>query len=303
MPHPSRHRFAPDHATVSDRPRQGDFDLVIGIPSVSRTPDYVMQTVRLLLSRMGPCAPLRIGIVVLDVDRPTRPERMARLLAAHEAEAETGQLRCVSLTEVTTDPGVDRYDAVEHRWRVRQVLDAASLMDVCAPLAPYYLHLEDDVEPAHQYGVVLRDAINRFGREGETHAMSFYSPLPVEQGVPIDLSAYRGFIGVLLPTTLLGPMSDELRRRAEERPVDHLVAAIMAERGWIMRAHAPSLFEHVGFVSSLPLRIQSEHAWSWSGDRTRTAAFVRRVTRSVRVRLRRWQVALDPTSVWRRPQP
>lgn len=265
--------------------------LVVGIPTVARSRDYVGDTVKLLLDRGGPALGDRAHIVVMNAEDPPEAHRAVSVILSEHGEAiARGVLRLTTVPERDlAAPPAGRGPATDvGDWQRKQVLHASALMESCAAMGSHYLHLEDDVVPAPDYLDRVLDFLEAQERVGGWHALGFYSSNPVTHGGAIDLGEFWGFIGVLFRTRDLPPLTAELRRRYDEGPIDHLVRRYLHEHRFELRAHVPSLFEHVGFRSSLPTKIQSDRSWRFAGDRTSLHRILRLLHRSLRVRWLRW---------------
>ena len=265
--------------------------LVVGIPTVAREQAYVHKTVKLLLCRGGTALGDRARIVLMNAHTPPEAHSDVEVIRARHREAVArGALQIVTAPACSmgaTDPRRD--EAPVAAWQVKQVLDAAALMEYCAPLGLYYLHLEDDIVPGPGWLSRVLDFVEEEERVGGWHALAFYSAMPMEHRAAVELHRFWGHIGVLFRTSDLPSLVADLRRRRFEAPVDHLVIKHLERHGLELRAHVPSLFEHVGFQSSNPARVQSDRAWRWSGDRTPVHRVLRRVARSLHVRFLRWR--------------
>ena len=123
------------------------------------------------------------------------------------------------------------------QWRSKQNLDYAALIEFCANLSTYYLHLEDDVVAADAYLRHIRDFISANARK--TWAMLEVCP--------------HGFIGKLFKTKDLPKLVMILRAFYLEQPCDFLIKPyfinLMTQAKPIVRR--PPLFFHKGRFSSL----------------------------------------------------
>ena len=123
------------------------------------------------------------------------------------------------------------------QWRSKQNLDYAALIEFCANLSTYYLHLEDDVIAADAYLRHIRDFIS-------ANALKTWAMLEV---------CPHGFIGKLFKTKDLPKLVMILRAFYLEQPCDFLIKPyfinLMTQAKPIVRR--PSLFFHKGRFSSL----------------------------------------------------
>lgn len=233
----------------------------------------------------------RARLVLMNAEAP--PEAHGAVNSIRQRHRSAIARGVLHVTKVPTDRHAvtsgSRDSAREVQWKKKQVLDAAALMESCVGMGTHYLHLEDDVVPAPGYLARILDFVEEEERAGGWHALTFYSASPVAHRGAVDLKRFWGFIGVLFRTSDLPALVAELRRRSDEAPVDTLLTDYLEAGGLELRAHTPSLFEHVGFHSSLPTRVQSFRAWSWAGDRTPAHRFLRLFRRSLHVRWLWWR--------------
>lgn len=258
---------------------------VVGIPSVRRRRDYVERTIAALLANAGPAID-SCTFVLLNAEQPPSAHRaIDRIRARHARDLAAGRLRIVDAPRHAIEVAEVEWELpLQTRWRAKQVLDCVALMEAARPLGEFYLHLEDDIAPCANWV----DGIEAFVHEQESRtdwaSLAFYCCLPFPHRSAFDLPQFRGFIGLLFRMREVEPLTAYLRRRYRDEPVDHLVRDYLMEQQGTLRVHQPSLFEHVGYRSSLPLRVQSNRAWWWAGDRNAAQRFVRRARRSLHVR-------------------
>ena len=247
--------------------KQASPTLVIGIPSVRRSTDYLLSTLQSLWQQTCPSEKTKFRVVVFNAEVPA--SRHTEALAIPERFAESvnsGAIDVISRAEshpelaaldgarTTLGDSVPRY-----RWRAKQVLDAAYLMEYCAGLAPYYLHLEDDV-------LAARGCIDRlltwmarrpmfgppFMRRTDWLMLAVAPPFRVRwDAARVPAHAYGGFVGHLFQSADLPALAAALRRRFDHKPLDWLVGEYAAEQGRPIFAARRALFQHIGDVSSL----------------------------------------------------
>jgi len=242
-------------------------ELVIGIPSVVRSTNYLLATLRSLRERTSAAEKARFRVVVFNADVPAEKNVEASAIGEAFSEAvEAGKIEVISRDGLY--PELERVrglrselgdDPERYYWRAKQVLDAAWLMEYCSPLAPWYLHLEDDVEAAT--GCVDRmlrwvESKPLFGRSYAQRSdwlmISFATPFPVRwDGRRISPDKYGGFVGHLFRSADLPELAGYLRANFEREPLDWLVGGYAAETGRAIRGARRPLFRHIGDVSSL----------------------------------------------------
>lgn len=128
-------------------------------------------------------------------------------------------------------------DSVERvRWRSKQNMDYAALMEFAVPLSTYYMQLEDDVLAAPNYHQHIRDFV-------DSHTRQDWAGLEVSP---------HGFIGKLFKNNDLPKLVTVLRTFYLEQPCDFLVShfyKLMVQKAVIRRRG--TLFFHQGKYSSL----------------------------------------------------
>jgi len=242
-------------------------ELVIGIPSVARPTNYLLATLTSLWERTSAAEKARFRVVVFNADVPAAQNEEAQAIAeAFPKAVESGTIEVVSRAE--PHPELERpeglsselgCDPARLQWRAKQVLDAAWLMNYCAPLAPWYLHLEDDVEAAEGCVARMLEWIEQrrllgrpFAQRTDWLMISFATPFGVRwDGRRISPRRYGGFVGHLFRSTNLGELAAYLRANFEREPLDWLVGGYAAETGLAIRGARGALFQHIGDVSSL----------------------------------------------------
>ena len=145
------------------------------------------------------------------------------------------------------------------RWRAKQSLDFAFLMEYCRYFGEFYVQMEDDIAVSPRY---LTDMVwwlrEYFYRRGDWLTLSYYTSESYKDRQEYSPKQFYGFIGHLIRTEDLGKLAAFIRKNYDESPVDWLMA------DYIMKvvptrklyAHSPSLFQHVGLISSLQGKMQ-----------------------------------------------
>ena len=140
-------------------------------------------------------------------------------------------------------------DSLERvRWRSKQNLDYAFLMECSLDLSDYYLQLEDDVSASANYLSKIKE----------------YMASIETDWTMLEFSAL-GFIGKLFHNRDLPKLSNLLRTFYNEQPCDFLILSylnLMLQHKRYVRI--PTLFQHRGLHSSLPnlIRNVSDHYFS-----------------------------------------
>mmetsp|Transcript_313 Transcript_313/g.1342 ORF Transcript_313/g.1342 Transcript_313/m.1342 type:complete len:665 (+) Transcript_313:200-2194(+) len=236
----------------------------IGFGSVKRKKDYILETVGTMLGLSG------------DMSKSilTAQEREMVVLVAHLSDFDMDWVRSVSnklrtdyadlvssgrfhvvhapqemypLLEVCPPLCTYKDEPLRVKWRSKQNLDYAFLMHYSAPLAPYYLQIEDDLGFANNWVTKM-----------DNYVKSHYPPTwRSKDNVPwrlIDFSQL-GFIGKMFQADELSRMAQYLVLFYDQMPCDLLLSDWMQSMNQRKRIDywrkQPSLFQHVGIFRTL----------------------------------------------------
>ncbi|KAL8600243.1 hypothetical protein ACOMHN_040704 [Nucella lapillus] len=219
--------------------------LTIGIPTLKRPKgEYFFSTLASLLQQSSPAQQRNMTLVIMLTDRApahnhltlatikTRyGQELSEGLIAVVSAPDTGHLFSGQLEKRTYDDSPQRV-----RWRSKQNLDYAALMELSANLSAFYLQLEDDVVAAANY---------------VQHIQSFIHENRHHPWAGLELS-HRGFIGKLFHNADLPKLVSLLRTFHLEMPCDFLLPTfyrLMQQKKAILRKS--NLFYHQGKFSSL----------------------------------------------------
>ena len=225
--------------------------LTIGIPSVRRDNDdeYLQNTLNDLIANCRVADHQNIVIVVFLADDSPDYNRIVqgKLATKYERFMRSGFLQIIqALPEYYPKLNglEDRNfnDSFERtRWRSKQVADYALMFAYAQNISQYYLQLEDDVVSAPKYFESIQRWIGM--RRNVTWAVLDFSSI--------------GFIGRLVRSEDLRKLSMFMLNFYDEMPVDWLMGVFMNAMAQKNRlAMKPSLFQHVGKISSLKGKIQ-----------------------------------------------
>jgi len=127
--------------------------VAVGMSAVKRKVDYVFDTVDRVFSSNPGASPSFVLVVHLaDFDDAWATDAAARLQREHADEVATGKLHGIRAPR-SLYPNLDVCPPLcphaegpeEGRWRSKRNIDYALLMAYSAPLAQYYLQIEDDL--------------------------------------------------------------------------------------------------------------------------------------------------------------
>lgn len=225
----------------------GLFDIVLGVPSAPRTvKSYVGDTLRALFDGVTTVEMQRTLIIVAIVAEVGQDvtSLMRDLRRSFECELREGVLNMIYI-----DPSAYQLEDLgsklfkfndtdtRTRWRSKQNLDYAALMEYAASLGRFYLHVEDDAYAARGY---LTRIYADMSRPWGDYTYIRYCSL--------------GFIGVLLSSDNARSLALFLRVFYKDLPCDWLIERWSnIQRGYslpISRTRI-QLFQHRGEYSSL----------------------------------------------------
>eukprot|EP01065_Artemidia_motanka_P027254 TRINITY_DN32478_c0_g1_i1.p1 TRINITY_DN32478_c0_g1~~TRINITY_DN32478_c0_g1_i1.p1 ORF type:complete len:429 (+),score=80.75 TRINITY_DN32478_c0_g1_i1:194-1480(+) len=268
-------RAAPPFNPVPLADQTGEVrNLVIGVSSVNRRKNYLLDTLRNLFAHLTAVDKVQCKVVVLNGDVPPSKHQDIPMVRSEFAEdMESGLLTIVNNEDPEgghpelADPAkltLRWGDSPERvRWRAKQVLDVARLMDVCSRSSEYdyFLMLEDDVHAADAFPTAIRRWVDAsLSWRTDWTVASFYNPWAVRDREEIAVFKFFGVIGQLFRMTDLPWVVEFLKKNFDESPLDWLFVDLLTKHGAKMVAHSPSKFQHMGVVSSLNGKIQGSHA-------------------------------------------
>lgn len=233
----------------------------VGFGSVKRQKDYVLDTVGIMLGLKGDCqiTPQERSSVVIvahfaDFDRSWVSEISQKLMDEYKDLIAGGQFHGIHAKEEfypTLDvcPPTCNYkdDPKRVKWRSKQNVDYAFLMYYAAPLAPYYLQIEDDINFAANWISKITGFLTS----------SFPPTYRSKENAPwrlIDFSQL-GFIGKMFQSDELTRLAQFLLLFYDQMPCDILLgqwvlAMTQGKKIEYWKTHS-SLFQHVSIFRSL----------------------------------------------------
>ncbi|XP_053305105.1 alpha-1,6-mannosyl-glycoprotein 4-beta-N-acetylglucosaminyltransferase-like [Spea bombifrons] len=216
--------------------------LTVGISSVRRKKgDYLENTIRSLLGRSSPeeLQQLLIVIFLANADHVLNLETAERLADQFQSAIDAGRIVVISSPREAypTLEGLKRNynDSPERvKFRSKQNIDYAFLVNYCANLSEYYIMLEDDVTCASNF-------------------LSSIKAFVASQSTPWTTVTFSnlGYIGKLYHSADLPKLARFLLLFYDEMPCDWLLDHFLRSKAQshIIRVK-PSLFQHVGRFSS-----------------------------------------------------
>ncbi len=248
--------------------------IVIGIPSADRSTSYLIETVNQLFHYSGEMLPY-ITVVLFNAEYP--PENHKQILEIRERfqehliNSKLVLLEMRNLHKQLLEPMLQTYDDSIDRvyWRSKQVLDYAYLMESSAPFGDVYIQLEDDIEVAEDFITEIAWwTATYYWDRNDWFQLSFYgSDSHQDHEKHAKSSTFYGFIGQLFRTSDLLNMAKYFREHFDSKPVDWLLNDYLVETTRSLYKHVPSVFNHIGKVSSLPGKFQDLKAAFFASPR------------------------------------
>eukprot|EP00927_Polykrikos_kofoidii_P041523 TRINITY_DN35404_c0_g1_i1.p1 TRINITY_DN35404_c0_g1~~TRINITY_DN35404_c0_g1_i1.p1 ORF type:complete len:580 (+),score=79.22 TRINITY_DN35404_c0_g1_i1:80-1819(+) len=242
-----------------DRPEL--FDFCIGFGSVKRKKEYIFTTIAEMLGLdgketldSGERKRLVIVTHLADFDTEWVAATSLRLQRDYKDLVDTGVFHGIHAPEERYPP-LDicpptctyKDDPKRVRWRSKQNVDYAFLMQYAAPLATYYLQMEDDISFAPHWVNKMSDYVKS----------AFPPGFVTTENVPwrmIDFSEL-GFIGKLFQSNELPRMARYLLLYYDQMPCDLLLPVWSTTMGQAKRfeyfRRSPALFQHIGVFRTL----------------------------------------------------
>nr|XP_033806927.1 alpha-1,3-mannosyl-glycoprotein 4-beta-N-acetylglucosaminyltransferase C [Geotrypetes seraphini]XP_033806928.1 alpha-1,3-mannosyl-glycoprotein 4-beta-N-acetylglucosaminyltransferase C [Geotrypetes seraphini]XP_033806929.1 alpha-1,3-mannosyl-glycoprotein 4-beta-N-acetylglucosaminyltransferase C [Geotrypetes seraphini]XP_033806930.1 alpha-1,3-mannosyl-glycoprotein 4-beta-N-acetylglucosaminyltransferase C [Geotrypetes seraphini]XP_033806932.1 alpha-1,3-mannosyl-glycoprotein 4-beta-N-acetylgluco len=217
--------------------------LTIGLSSVKRKKgNYLLETIKSIFEQSSYEELKEISVVVhlADFDLSWRDSIVLDISRKFAHHIISGRLMIIHAPEeyYPVLEGLKRnYNDPEDRvkFRSKQNVDYAFLLNFCANLSDYYVMLEDDVRCSKNFLTTIKKVIN--SREGSYWVTLEFSKL--------------GYIGKLYHTRDLPRLAHFLLMFYQEMPCDWLLIhfqGLLAQKDIIR--FKPSLFQHMGYYSS-----------------------------------------------------
>lgn len=223
--------------------------LTIGIPTVRRKiSNYFLKTLDSLVNCTSKEQFSEIFIVILLADfNVTWRLEMASILQDRYTTFITNGVIQVIEAPIEFYPPLDNLQhtyndsQLKIKWRSKQNIDYAFMWLYSKELSKYYMQIEDDIFTVPGYINIIKQFIAI--QHGDWTCLEF---------------GELGFIGKLYPTKYLERLAKTVLLFYEEQPVDvtffHFNVLNLQPQRIIRR---PTIFQHVGYHSSLPGKIQT----------------------------------------------
>lgn len=222
--------------------------LTIGIPTVKREKDeYILNTVQSIVNctTEKELAEIYIVVFLADFDAKWKEGISRQLREKFEKIISLGTLHVIQAWESFYPP----LDNLKHtfvdpetkkKWRAKQNVDYAFLFLYSETLAQYYIQMEDDIYTIPGYLQAIKDYIHKFR----------------ERWVCLEFSEL-GFIGKLYHSDDINKLAKMVLLFYAQQPCDVTYLNFNTQMLQFKRhIRRPTIFEHVGYHSSLPGKVQ-----------------------------------------------
>ncbi|ELU13668.1 hypothetical protein CAPTEDRAFT_220409 [Capitella teleta] len=220
--------------------------LTIGIPSVSRGGKlYLYKTIQGILdcTSKNEQRNMTIFVFLADDKGDYNNKTLSEIQSRYTEEIQSGLLFVMTVPP-RVYPDLSNLkqnfnDAPARvRWRSKQNIDFALMFHQAKDLSRYYIHIEDDVIVAEKFLPKIERFINAVDTNKTHWAVLRFSKL--------------GFIGKLIKSRDLEKFAKFILTLYDEQPVDWLLDHFERSMAQPKPIYcAPSLFQHMGDVSSL----------------------------------------------------
>ena len=243
--------------------RRNNYKFVYGLPTIAREQTYILQTLDSLFKDVVSIEEMNVlfVIIVADLDTNKCGAVIDLVKMNHGQFIDRGMLEIIcphpslypslaNARRTLKDPD-DRF-----MWRSKQNLDFAFLMWYASSKGEYYIQLEDDIIATDRYAYYVNDYVDKV--KNDYWFLIHFSQL--------------GFIGKLMRSNDLMSFAQYLLLFYTSQPCDWLLYdyvrslvcysgldehGCMALFNSIILIHTPSLFQHMGTVSSLGGKVQN----------------------------------------------
>ncbi|XP_062574821.1 alpha-1,3-mannosyl-glycoprotein 4-beta-N-acetylglucosaminyltransferase C-like isoform X2 [Saccostrea cucullata] len=222
--------------------------LTIGIPTVKREKDeYILNTVQSIVNctKEHELSEIYIVVFLADFDAKWKEDISNRLRKNFQNIISKGTLHVIQAWESFYPP----LDNLKHtfvdpetkkKWRAKQNVDYAFLFLYSQVLATYYIQLEDDIYTIPGYLTIIKEYINKVK----------------DRWVCLEFSEL-GFIGKLYHSWDIEKLAKMVLLFYAQQPCDVTYLNFNVQMlQFKRRIRRPTIFEHVGYHSSLPGKIQ-----------------------------------------------
>ena len=257
----------PPQKYVSD-----NLNTLIGISTINRKKqNYLFGTVSNIMERISEEEKKSIKIIIMNGNVPASDHTdVKKVRETFASEIEEGFIVIKERSEPypqlqDSSKLTLRWGDSKERvmWRSKQVLDVSSLMGFASdyPKYKYFLMLEDDVKVAESFPTAIRTWVDsHLTSRTDWLVASFYNPWKVTDMQLIPNYNFFGVIGQLFRIHDLPHVTNYLLKNYDESPLDWLFVDYLTKYNKTMIAHSPSLFQHLGVVSSLANKVQPSRA-------------------------------------------
>ena len=254
------------------RPGHAKKNFVIGMSTVNRKENYLLGTLKSFFDTLSDAEKQMVKFVVFNGNVPPSGHAdVVKVRSQFASHIASGFLTIVERPdgalphpEMSSEANLTRRwgdDLARVKWRSKQVLDVAFLMDWVVQHRDgfeYFLMMEDDIVASRSFAKKIRDWVDGWLYQRTDWAMaSFYNPWEDVHDMQL-LPPYKffGVIGQLFRMHDLPVVVDFLRKNFDQSPLDWLFVDFLKKFDLHIIQHTPSYFQHQGRVSSLDNKVQ-----------------------------------------------
>lgn len=286
---PMHHRFSNPNWNDIPMERRAQLSMprkafVVGMSTVARQTNYLCDTVRSLFHAVSKDQLEEMELVIFNANvPPDEHSDIACVRTSFSEQIRSGHIHIITRPESDLPHPAMRNeaalalrwgDSVERvKWRSKQVLDVAFLMDYVASSQHfrdagyvYFLMMEDDIVVAKNFVLRVREWVDRrLALDTNWTMASFYNPWEVQDLERLPPYKFFGVIGQLFRVHDLPVIVEFLRKNFDQSPLDWLFVDFLKKFNGSVVCHTPSMFQHTGRVSSLAGKEQSGRSVDFAG--------------------------------------
>lgn len=219
--------------------------LTIGIPTIKRRDgDYFKEMLDSMFNKTSEEELRQIIFVIFLADLNDaiwKSETEAEIKRKYDKHIRSGSLIVVQAPKDFYDGMMQFGNNSYLNWRTKQNYDYAFLMKYCQHLSDFYMQMEDDVLASDGYYSAI---------------FNFIAEQPNDDWICLEFSEL-GFIGKVYHSKHLRDLAEMLLIFSHTQPVDYTYVYFNTLlRNGFRRIRKPTLFQHMGYHSSLAEKIQ-----------------------------------------------
>ncbi|HEY4184795.1 MAG TPA: hypothetical protein VGP07_06975 [Polyangia bacterium] len=238
--------------------RLADAKLVIGIPTVPRTPSQLGRTLASIVDGIPPHLRAHVKVVVFNAAAP--PASHGEVQALRDQYADLLRSGWLTVLEnpggyppcAEDDPGRRPGEELSYlQWRRKVVLDFAHVAGHCAARGDFYLHVEDDMLATRDFLSKLIDWVDRwFAARDDWQFLTLFTTHRLADRASLPPKDFFSCCALLFRSAEAAAFAAYATRNATANELDFLLRDFTVETGKAIFVRSPSLFQHLGLFSS-----------------------------------------------------